>query len=477
MRAETGCKTALLAVIVSLAALTAREAAFAQTAVATDEAQQQLVEQIRGIQAREGVHSEALIDPLTQLAMLLEQSGDDALAIAVIDQALDVVLNTRGLHSLDQLPLLRQAIRAEEARGNLSGAGGREQELLEVARRHPSDLQTVSIFREAADKRMAFLARLKIGEDYERCDSIFPLECTMGALNEARPLYAEAIEVILRNHLYSSDELRELEASLVRTVRDNLASTFLNDPTHRDSGAVLSNARRRENCFAAPPGWATHWDKQTDSEELHPGDPRMLGLIADRLDWLESHDAPGESATERDGPEGLPTRGSIITLYSFVRRSLLRSYNYEVASAAPALAQVNAFLQVADWDLLYDCNSIALKEYERAYAWLRETRAVQAIEESFSPHTPVVLPTFEPNPFASAAAEESTGYVDVAFTITKLGEPQRVTVVEATPAATDDAKERIVTLIKRSRFRPRVVDDVFGRTSRVVVRYPLSNLP
>ena len=91
----------------------------------------------------------------------------------------------------------------------------------------------------------------------------------------------------------------------------------------------------------------------------------------------------------------------------------------------------------------------------------------------FSPPLPLVLPTFEPNPLVAGPAEESTGYIDVAFTITQLGEPRRMRIVDATSNATEAAKKDLVALISSSRFRPRLVRGEFG-ASPVQVRYYLN---
>jgi len=60
--------------------------------------------------------------------------------------------------------VIRQLIHNEEARGNLAAASELEQALLALARRHPDDLRTVPILREAADKQMHVLERHLAGE-------------------------------------------------------------------------------------------------------------------------------------------------------------------------------------------------------------------------------------------------------------------------------------------------------------------------
>ena len=130
---------------------------------AIDEPQRQLVQQIQAIQARDGVYAEGLIGPFSDLARQYEQSEDYALAVAALDRAAQLVRANRGVKSLDQAPLLQQAIRDAKAGGNLLAAWEREENLLDFAARHPEDLRTVPLFREAAEGWMRLCALVPSG--------------------------------------------------------------------------------------------------------------------------------------------------------------------------------------------------------------------------------------------------------------------------------------------------------------------------
>jgi hypothetical protein len=228
-----------------LAAVIARAPAFADTRfepVARDEQQRRVVELILEKQHQDGPHSASLIVPMTELALLYQESGQRSLATAAFETARQVVRATYGLHSIEQAPLMRQLIANEEARGNLEGAWELEQQLLALARRYPNDVRTVPIFHEIADKRMNVLARYVDGEIppevilgcyYQGAPNAFEAgHCTSGSkgdairalLRDAWRNYSAAISVLGRNELYASDELRELEMDLVRS--SFLSSTY-----------------------------------------------------------------------------------------------------------------------------------------------------------------------------------------------------------------------------------------------------------
>jgi hypothetical protein len=117
---------------------------------------------------------------------------------------------------------------------------------------------------------------------------------------------------------------------------------------------------------------------------------------------------------------------------------------------------------------------MAVNLYEEIHEELiRRNVEPQAIDEIFAPAVPVVIPAFMPNPLVSPETDESTGFVDVAFEITKYGRGQAIEVLDTTNAS-KAAQDELVLLIKRSRFRPRLTDGAFVRTEPVTVRYYVS---
>jgi hypothetical protein len=162
---------------------------------------------------------------------------------------------------------------------------------------------------------------------------------------------------------------------------------------------------------------------------------------------------------------------SLMLPYTRGRQSLRRLYAYEAASSATPLVQAEALAAIADWDLLYSHNGLAVDEYELAHARLRQAGVpAEAIERLFAPAIPVMLPAFKANPLASSDARPATGHIDVAFTITKYGRARDVVVREAVNA-TAEAQARLVRLIASNRFRPRLTDGAFADATEVAFRY------
>jgi tetratricopeptide (TPR) repeat protein len=400
-----------------LAALAVSCAGFAQPA---DELSQnekhlrQILDTIEEIQDQDGSYSPDLIDPLRAMGLLYQEGEEPSLAAAAFQRALQVVRANSGLYSLDQAPLIRRLIDYERASGDAAEAWDLEHELLTLVTRHPDDLRIVPILHAVADHRLAVLRRYYAGEyppeivlgcyyaargedsmrrfrRDRRCTSGSRSVVIQSILADAWRYYSDAIRIFSKHELYSSTELRALEARIIR-------STY-----------------------------------------LFGGD------------------------------------------YSRGTRSYRRLIDYSTANSEPPLTRVKTLVEATDWKLLFERNSgtVALDRildtYEQAYERLEQTGiAPTSIQQLFSPRVPVVLPTFLPNPLASDQTPKTTGYIDVAFDVTKYGDSRRVEILDTTTNATDAATDRLVRLVQRCRFRPRVTNGEVADVVRMVVRYYLN---
>jgi hypothetical protein len=255
-------------------------------------------------------------------------------------------------------------------------------------------------------------------------------------LADAGRNYADAIAVLLRNGAYGSDELRELEMQVVR-------------------GAGLMG-----DTPLAPP-WLF-------ASTLEPWRSR-IAPIEELATWqLPSEPAGTPEGDYLDRPE--PPADRFRMPYNRGRQSLRRLYSYELAGSSAAASRAAAIVAIADWDLLFSKNALAIEGYALAQALLDgEGSGDAASTELFAPAVPVVLPSFEPNPFAPDEAHAATGYIDVTFSITKYGHVRDIKVRGAANADSADRAE-LMTLLRIRRFRPRLID---GRVtdSPVAVRY------
>jgi hypothetical protein len=369
-----------------------------------------VAELIEEIHSSQGRNSPDLIGPLMNLGLTFREQGDVPLAAAAFERGRHLVRVNYGLSSFEEAPFLRQLIQIEEGLGNAAGAWRLEQELLVLIRRYPGP-RAAPMLREIADKRVDVLQRYSAGE--------FPPQIMLGC-------YYAAVG--------STDCPGSGTSFRVKQKLLNQARSYYYD--------TIDMVAESEGEFA------------DEIPELYLGLARAI--YAARSDY-------GAGAPPYYGSPNVEGREALRRILSLL-----------VKGSKPLPAQVNALVQLADWDLLFaggrQRNEAAFKSYETVYDLLIQRGLDQpSIDEIFSPRVPVVLPAFSPNPIEGVAAAGSVGFIDVAFEITKYGEGKSIEILTTnTPEA---ARLRLVDLIKRSRFRPRMADGAFEDPSRVVVRY------
>lgn len=453
------------AAIVMLLPLAAPYVCMSQPALSpSPDRHQEIIDEILDEASTGGPQSAALIEPLIALALHYEDEGDRALAMAVIERARSLIRTNYGLHSSEQVPYIQQLMSHAEAIGDVETAWELEQQLLAIAGRHPDDLSMVTVFRDAAKRRVDVLERFLAGESvpqivlgcyYDWKTQSENFSCVGGEKDDAlrtlsldaRKNYADAIAVILRNELYASDDLQELEMALVQ-----------NAELMRRAGVDYVGVQLNPYAFSQ------RWQSAMDS--------------LDRLTTWRREQSYGALSEEHEESEELRRKNSLtmsLSNYLTGRLSLERLFVYGEAASKSPLELVEALVRIADWDLVNSKHALALEGYALAYEMLKASEYGQsAIDRFFSPGTPVVLPTIVPNRLArSPNRGPSSSYIDVAFDITKYGSSRRVRVQGVTADATDSDRNELVRFIRSSRFRPRMVDGQTAR-SRVELRYELN---
>jgi len=456
--------------VAAAAAAAASGAVFAQPEPAPIDPEERLLERIAELATEGGPTPAEVIGPLRALALLHQEAGDHALAIAALEEARHVTRVHQGLSSADEAVLLRQQIRSEKALGNHQRVWDLERDMVTIARQHHDDVRMLPIFRDLADDRLGVIDKVAASErppmiyagcyngaplppyDYARGEQRAPASTgsvttpgCFGGINqdliaklraEILMYYADAIEIILRTGDYASEELRQLEQAALRM-------SFLTRP------------------------WAMRSREAGGSFAFCSG-----GTLDDylALEILGTCLAPVGRA-----------HNFVVANVGLV--SLIRLMAYEIRSGAPAAASANALADLADWLLVivpHDRRrfggraATALVLYERLYGQLQQSDDLRAsTAQIFAPELPVTLPTFEPNPFASAATPESLRYIDVAFAVTKYGLGEQIEILDSSKGATRAEERDLIRLIEGTTFRPRFVDGKLADSAPVIVRYHL----
>jgi len=157
------------------------------------------------------------------------------------------------------------------------------------------------------------------------------------------------------------------------------------------------------------------------------------------------------------------------------KHSLVFLLNWQNANARPWSERIETLVEIADWELFNsksgEDDHRALNEYRHVYELLTEEGPQELLEQIFSPETPIVLPTFAPNPLAPDREQRGNRHVDVAFEIDQIGKSHHIRILPTTPGLGRAAEKELVQLIARSHFRPRLVNGRLADSAPVVVRY------
>jgi hypothetical protein len=337
------CRALGLAIAIVGLVMVPRDVAAQQQTTAADR-ERYLLGEIQDRVVQDGPNAGSLLEPLTALILLYQEEDDESSAAVTIERARHVVRVNDGLHTLEQVPLIEQLMRIEAARGNHTAAWDLEQELLRLVRRHPEDLRTVPVLRGAAERQMEVLAQYLDGEkppqlylgcyyndwgthdpvtnewrghDPTKCDAGSRKTVLRGMIADAQRSYAEAIAVLLRNELYDSDELRELELALLRGVDLVRTPEYDSQPLGLGGNPMLEPWRSR----TAPIVELARWD----------------------LPYL------GSSSPAAEARRHETKRYYVADTYFRGRQSLQRLYAYDVVGARPLVRQAEGIVQMADW--------------------------------------------------------------------------------------------------------------------------------
>lgn len=238
MQAKSGCILAMLAW---------SGCVFAQASPAP-ESVRQYVEFIEREEDANGLTSPALIEAHTALGQQYMARQDYELAVDAFKKARQITRVNDGFNTLQELPVLAHLVRAEDANGNFAEAWRLEQDLLNLAQRHAGKLETLPVLLELAQKRVNVWERYRTGGyppqivlgcyynrgSYVAYAGMIPAHlasaadsgtnCTAGLqrtvslalLLEARSYQMLAMEALLQNDRYASDELQLLLTEILR---------------------------------------------------------------------------------------------------------------------------------------------------------------------------------------------------------------------------------------------------------------------
>ncbi len=216
--------------------------------------------------------------------------------------------------------------------------------------------------------------------------------------------------------------------------------------------------------------------------------PALRGLIEsyrmERFPSLRSADRDNNSTTS------LSTRFPNPSVHSFDNNTTLNVNNFPVAERAlqeiirilqadPDIGPMpvsEAILDLADWHLLWEHFRKASTLYEYVYSRLEKVESADAAAYFAKPKLLYLPVPKKPRPPpASQRAEETTGFVEVAFQISPTGNVQGVKVLESEPEGMMDLAVR--RSLRSARYRPAMTDGKATPFAGAVYRHAFTYFP
>lgn len=381
-----------------------------------------------------------LIQEYAALGELYQQLGQHERAIEAFEEAEYVARINEGLTAPQAFDSIESAVESYIAMGDLPAANEKLQFLLYLNREHygSNSLELVPLLAAMGDWHMySFsqalsappVASFSIGLGGSGGRNAFdPRSIAFGNLFRAQGMYSQAIGTLLNRQVLYAPELIALEQKLVESV-------FL--------------TAHREGFMRNPAFFLGNYYTTTGSH-----------LRRNRFSGLSPSYLQGRNAYER----------------------MRRYQNFQYQSDPLDLARI--LIAEADWHLIYDHHSKAIRVYEEALELMRRQGVPEAeLEAIFAPSVPVQLPAFTALPHSRAylgIAEDREidyeGHVDVSFELSRYGSAKRVRVLGTSEATDPDVVKRLRRLLNSMPFRPVVLE---GREEarKKTVRYYYAQLP
>lgn len=147
--------------------------------------------------------------------------------------------------------------------------------------------------------------------------------------------------------------------------------------------------------------------------------------------------------------------------YGGGRQSYRRRVAYSIMTSGEAIDVAKALVELADWDLLFSHNGLAVDIYDEAYALLRNENVPEPeIRALFPLENAIRLPIFEESPLAlPESSARGVGHVDLEFEVSRYGVARAIDVVGMSSASLHGVRRDVARAIASSRFRPRPPSD------------------
>jgi len=165
----------------------------------------------------------------------------------------------------------------------------------------------------------------------------------------------------------------------------------------------------------------------------------------------------------------------ILNSYSSGKRAINRiRHVYASNPDAANAAEVQAQIQLADWNLLFNRWHTAIDMYQQAYDTLAASPEGTASTQEFF-GKPVALPDLPLLKGNLDTTNDANEFVLVSFDVTRHGRARNIEILEAAPEDSVRNRSRVRKALKVAKFRPRFENGAPATTEKITQRYVFAN--
>jgi len=413
------------------------------------------LQRIAAIELDGGPFASDLLEQYLALGETHQQLNDHEAALAAFEKADYISRINNGLYAPDQFAIVENMIESHLARNEVVEAGNKQRYLLLLHEEQygENSVELVPALEEIGDWNFSVFERQLAMPNtvfalnantagFGSSDgfsgfggsgglgggrALSPRAMAFGSLYQSQISYWRAINIMLNNGRFQDPALRELEHKLIETafLNSNRDGLLRNPDFFLNQRSTYTGTRIRRSQRPSSPSFFT-----------------------------------GRSAYER----------------------LLAYHMLTPGTDAVTIAQT--LIALGDWNLVFDRQATAIKNYESAHAFLVANAVPQAtIDALLSPVMPQQLPTITALPHSRAkfgiapdVELQWDGYADVSFRITRFGQAERFDIIGREGPLTKEMEGRLRRMIQSTPFRPRFADGEPRRGEEVQLRYYFAQL-
>jgi tetratricopeptide (TPR) repeat protein len=424
------------------AATTAPEPELRPTATTAELAAiaEQYEQQVAQMESQYGAYDPRLGEQLLSQGRVYQQLQEHAKALEALKRAFHIQRVTTGVQNLGQVPILQRILESNITLHDWPAVDQNFDQLLWIYRRNyaDGDQQLLDVFNQVGRwKIQAYRDGLLKSDGYTTVSDAAFMFAESIKLTEQR--YGETdprlIDLLYGHSVASYQAMIEYANRPLDKYVDRQASSAITY-VQKCVPVVMPNGRVAMQCFSVPVMNVGTWSRAQDEKDMDV-ERRFVAARKSLERIVAIHDAHGE---------------------------------------LPAESRAEALTHLGDWYTLRGSEGKAMEYYQKAWQLLQGLPDGDKKQQALFGN-PVPVPALRlavASVDKQVAPENPPNFVAVSYDVSKSGRVHNAQVTEKSAEVSAAAGRRVLDVLRKNRFRPRLENGVAVDTLGAVKRYPVN---